>query len=400
MCRCEEIKLPTGKDVAGDDYSNSSHRHHPGEVEGALRSNKVPRMMVLITILGACTYFIYAMFLQSAPLKWKESHLILPRHLQHHHSKHPGDDTAIVANMTLREFLTHEEGIHLGMAPSFFGFYGYFGALAAWDDELTVSTNNESPHNRSTRYSMHKIRSVAGASAGAMAAVLLASGIAPREAAEFCKTVTLDRFADPPGLLAMFKGHKFEEIMFDFLLERSPEKIIRLEDGKIPVAVSGFDIQTMSGKILSTGSMARAARASANFPGLFQPVAWREGGDDFLLTDGGLADVSGVKGLTPHFPDSPKRVVNIVVGNFLGDIAPGPSTMPEELNTQELLSISIQNLPQCGPWAMESGPMAVEASRKAMAATLDMPLFKGKENGHYELKIDAAAFIGTSSAES
>lgn len=74
--------------------------------------------------------------------------------------------------------------------------------------------------------------------------------------------------------------------------------------------------------------------------------------------------------------------------------------MPDELNTQELLSISIQNLPQCGPWAMESGPMAVEASRKAMAATLDMPLFKGKENGHYELKIDAAAFIGTSSAES
>ena len=286
----------TGKAVAGDDLDSSSHRHHPGEVGGALRSNKVPMMMILITILAACVYFLYATLVQSAPLKWKDSHLILPRHLQQHHhsSKHPGDDTAIVANMTLREFLMHEEGIHLGMAPSFFGFYGYFGALAAWDDELTVVSTNNEIHNRS-RYSMHKIRSVAGASAGAMAAVLLASGIAPREAAEFCKTVTLDRFADPPGLLAMFKGHKFEEIMFDFLLERSPEKIIRLEDGKIPVAVSGFDIQTMSGKILSTGSMARAARASANFPGLFQPVAWREGDDDFLLTDGGLADFSGVK---------------------------------------------------------------------------------------------------------
>jgi predicted acylesterase/phospholipase RssA len=45
-----------------------------------------------------------------------------------------------------------------------------------------------------------------------------------------------------------------------------------LEDNPIPVAVSAFDLQTMSTPILTSGSMARSARASATFPGLFQPV--------------------------------------------------------------------------------------------------------------------------------
>ena len=34
------------------------------------------------------------------------------------------NDGQITSNMTLREFLTHPDGFHLGMAPSFFGFYG------------------------------------------------------------------------------------------------------------------------------------------------------------------------------------------------------------------------------------------------------------------------------------
>eukprot|EP00978_Attheya_sp_CCMP212_P026360 scaffold86532_cov32-Attheya_sp.AAC.1 len=55
---------------------------------------------------------------------------------------------------------------------------------------------------------------------------------------------------------------------------------LALQDGLIPVAVSGFDLWTMRVKLLSQGPMARAARSSACFPGLFQPVPWWDDDDN------------------------------------------------------------------------------------------------------------------------
>jgi Patatin-like phospholipase len=105
-------------------------------------------------------------------------------------------------NLTLRDILTdHDTGFHLAMAPAFFGFYGYFGALAAWYD---LEPNLP-------------VRSLAGASAGAMAAILMGAGISPQVAADFCADMTLSHFADFPGFGAVFRGHKFERLMDDFL---------------------------------------------------------------------------------------------------------------------------------------------------------------------------------------
>lgn len=331
------------------------------------------RRLLLFTLVcsGAFAYLF-----RKTPT-WQNSHRILPKHAQYLEEPE--------ANLTLREFLLYpNEGIHLGMAPSFFGFYGYFGALAAWEDELS---------NASYNFLLDKIHGVSGASAGAMAAVLLASGVPPRVAAEFCNTITLDKIADPPALFAAFRGTKFEQVMYHFLQDSSPQQILQLEDAIIPICVSGFDLQTMQGRLLKKGSMARAARASATFPGLFQPVGWEEEGEDYLFIDGGIADFAGLNGLAALSPDQPKRVVNLVVGDFLGGVPPGPSRMPKGLNTTSLLSISIQNLPHCGPWAMKNGPKAVEVARRAMRASLGLPLHYGKEPGHYELHIDASSFI-------
>jgi hypothetical protein len=300
--------------------------------------------------------------------------------------KHYADERIppALSNITLREFLIDPTGFHLGMAPAFFGFYGYFGALAAWDEELSTEA-----------FSLLKerIRSVAGASAGAMAAVLIAAGVPPRVAAEFCTTVTLPRFADPPGVGAAFRGDKFEQIMYDFLRDQNPESSLRLEDAPIPVAVSGFDLQTMDGKILSKGPMCRAARASATFPMLFQPLGWKEGEEDYVLIDGGLGDHHGLDGLAAFSLGEPKRVVNLVVGNFLGGYAPGPTSMPRGLNASQVVSISLRNLPKCSPWALHNGPLAVEAARKVMIKSLDLPLYHGKEPGHFELHLDASSFV-------
>lgn len=324
----------------------------------------------------------------------------------------------LLSNMTLRDYLVHPDGIHLAFAPSFFGFYGYFGALAGIEDELfpdhhedaTWNGTTSSDQSTTTRGAaaagsgrspllLQTIKSVAGASAGAMAAIVLAAGVSPRAAAEFCSTVKLGDFVDFPGILAAFRGDKFEYVMSDFLRRASPLQSLQLEHALVPVAVSGFDLQSMETKIMKRGSMARAARASACFPTLFQPVGWIDGesGDDYLFIDGGLGDQSGLAGLAVDGQDvelgKSKRVVNMVVGDFQWKRPLGPSAMPAGLDASSVLSISIQKLPPCGPLSMSNGPLAVIAARAAMRATLDLPLFLGKEEGHYELHIDASSFI-------
>ena len=79
------------------------------------------------------------------------------------------------------------------------------------------------------------------------------------------------------------------------------------------------------------------------------------------------------------------RVVNLKVGGFWD--TQGPSYMQEDnsssmhgnssnessaANVVEVVSISLQNLPQCGPWALANGPRAVQAAYDAMTAALDL----------------------------
>lgn len=57
------------------------------------------------------------------------------------------------------------------------------------------------------------LKSVAGASSGAMVSVLLAAGMDPRDSADFASTMTVNRFWDFPGFGGAIKGDLFEEIM-------------------------------------------------------------------------------------------------------------------------------------------------------------------------------------------
>ena len=67
--------------------------------------------------------------------------------------------------------------------------------------------------------------------------------------------------------------------------------------------------------------------------------------------------------------------------------------MPEGVEAREVVSISLRNLPQCGPWAMSTGPLAVDGARLAMKKALDLPMYLGSEVGHYELHIDTSSFV-------
>jgi hypothetical protein len=246
--------------------------------------------------------------------------------------------------------------------------------------------------------------------------------------------VTLDKFADFPGILAAFRGDRFEAIMDDFLVRHAaargapepaasdpsseigaaaaadaagtpaaPSRSVQMREARIPVAVSAFDLITLSGRILRKGSMARAARASATFPFLFQPVGYRDESRGCLLIDGGLADVAGVRGtkemLLEARDDGDENdaavhtVINLSVGGFLGS-PPGPSSFAGSGGRVRVASVSIHGLPPCGPWAMSNGPRAVDAAFRAMLAALDAPLRRrGGDCDHYELRVDAAPFL-------
>jgi Patatin-like phospholipase len=163
------------------------------------------------------------------------------------------------------------------------------------------------------------------------------------------------------------------------------------------VAVTAFDLQTFQGKVLTTGSMARAARASATFPLLFQPVGWLDSDssisssstniddqNDYIFIDGGIADPNGLVGLTKTLPSSScRRVVNLSIGPFV------PVRPPFDTATTELISISIEGLPQPGPLAMDKGPKSFAAAREAMRKALDTTLVR--RGDVFELTIVHAA---------
>ena len=317
----------------------------------------------------------------------------------------------IICLPTLRDYLAHPEGFHMAFAPAFFGFFAYFGCLSALEEGtggLIVPPIAEKKKTIGEESTSLGLQSVSGASAGAMAATLLASGIDPSVAAEFTSKFTWGMVSDPPGIGGYVKGNRFEEAMVDFLLkeakakraDKSSETPIQFDEALIPCAVSGFDLLRMKGVLLSSGSMAKAARASAGFPGLFQPVAWRESNSDkkkwlpdSLLIDGGIRDGLGLAGLGALGGAKKKRVVNVVVGDFGFSGPSGIHSLPKGVNASSLVSISIAGTPMCGPWAMENGKRAVESARKAMLMALDTPMEKGDGENHYVLRLDASKFL-------
>jgi NTE family protein len=313
----------------------------------------------------------------------------------------PKFGSAILTNVTLRDFMLHPDGIHLALAPAFFGFFSQFGIMQAWEEKLSHNGDNDKTVENVTSFFATQIRALAGCSAGAMTAVLISSGIRPSAAAKFCSKVSLDQFADPPGFFGLFRGDLFHDLMRDFMREEKPDHSLQLQDIRnIPVAVTAFDLKSMSGKVLTRGSMPLAARASACFPFLFQPVGWSDEskGDgkivNYILVDGGITDPWGLEGLSAFASTRPQRVVHIAVGDYDGHR--GPSNMPDGVLASEVVSISIRNTPRAGPFALENGRKALEASRLAMLATLDLPMYKGKEDGHFIIHIDTSDFIPTS----
>jgi predicted acylesterase/phospholipase RssA len=204
--------------------------------------------------------------------------------------------------------------------------------------------------------------------------------------------------------------------MKEFMKNHTSRDLLLLERAILPVAVTTFDLVTWRERIFTHGCMAQAARASATFPGLFQPVV----NDKSILIDGGLTDWLGLNGLRytasirAENANHHRRIVNIQLGtrsngsllDWLLQTHIHQFLRHYQPQSVSFLTIIITNCPPCGPWAMSNGILAVEATRQAFAAAWDHPLiptaterYNGKHQHYYKIYVDASFSTSVQSKE-
>ncbi|MDF1664447.1 MAG: patatin-like phospholipase family protein, partial [Planctomycetota bacterium] len=174
------------------------------------------------------------------------------------------------AASTLRAWL-EAEPFTLTMSSGFFGFFAHCGTLKALEEQGLTP------------------KAVSGSSAGALIVSCWAAGLSADEIAEPLSTLSKDEFWDPWPGFGLLRGRKFAAKLQDML------PIHRFEECRVPVALSIFDVLTASTRVINSGDLISAIRASCAVPLLFHPV-WI-GARPAL--DGGLRDRPGIQGLPP-----------------------------------------------------------------------------------------------------
>lgn len=127
---------------------------------------------------------------------------------------------------------------------------------------------------------------ISGSSMGALIAAFYATGLSPddmQKVAEdemsIAKLLALADVSVIP-LRGLIKGKRIEGLLKRYLKEA------RFEDARIPLLIVGASIQDRAIRVMNTGSILDAVRASIAIPGIFYPV--RQG--DEVLIDGGVLD--------------------------------------------------------------------------------------------------------------
>lgn len=331
----------------------------------------------------------------------------------------------------------------------------YIGALEGIEDELFhEESDGENNENMSLLIKHQIFNGVTGCSSGAIAAALIGLGIQIQKASEFVSSLKLNDIQDFFGFGSLMRGDRLESIIDEFIIMSSPITVdirsssnvsdgatqLHLEQTIIPVSVSTTNIvpvvderpsftswiNPLSPKILQTGPISRAIRASSSFPFLFEPVGWIDREADqyegtnqekikfSLLIDGGFFDWSGYNGLKEIVSRSKElstytdknakkksskvHLLNMIIGGFGGPIKSkpdGPKQISKNtgVHVDSVLSLSITNLPSCGPFKMGNGPFAIKAARNAIKSAMDRPIISDiGEPNHYIVEIDASSF--------
>jgi NTE family protein len=233
----------------------------------------------------------------------------------------------------LRQWLA-EKPFTLALSSSFFGFYAHCGVAAALYEAGLVPAK------------------VTGASAGALVAGALASGLAPERMAEICFALEREDFWDPGLGLGYLRGKKFASILEEHFVPNFRETVIPLE-------VAVFDILRARTAFLSEGPLIQAVVASCAVPVLFHPV--RIGRRLYL--DGGLFEKPGFRA-----PSEERVLCAFLESRGVAGAYEMRSTATRFAGEHKALRF--QNLPSVRPHALSTGQKAFDSAYSRTRAAL------------------------------
>lgn len=160
----------------------------------------------------------------------------------------------------------------LCMSSGFFGFYAHGGMLEA------LLESGLRPQR------------LVGSSAGALVGGCVAAGVDIETLREVLFTIDRHAFWDPAPGVGLLRGERMDALLREVL------PVTDIAALPTPWACSAWSLRTRKTAVLDRGDAVHAIRASAAFPGMFQPVRIEK---DWYL-DGGIADRPGFEGLAPQ----------------------------------------------------------------------------------------------------
>ena len=142
---------------------------------------------------------------------------------------------------------------------------------------------------------------VVGTSIGAIAGAFFCSGVPMDEASEIAQAMSWNQISNfnIPSLAWMFVTEKLlsNEKLVNFVNKNIGD--ITFAELKTPLIAVATDLNTGERILIKEGSVAFAARASSNIPGIFEPVEYRQR----YLVDGGLSENIPVSVAEIYNPD-------------------------------------------------------------------------------------------------
>jgi NTE family protein len=245
----------------------------------------------------------------------------------------------VTAPPTLRAWLA-ERPFALAMSSGFFGFFAHAGFMTVLDDAGLAPAR------------------LSGSSAGALVGGLWASGLSAQKIAD--ELLALDRkdFWDPAPGLGLLRGALFDAHLARILPAPS------FEACRAPLSLSVFDARARTTRVLTTGALAPAIRASCAVPIMFHPV-WIDGRP---MLDGGIADRPGVAGL----PAGERALFHHLASRSPWRSVGGASM--EIPKRDGLVPLVLGDLPRVGPFRLHEGARAFDVARTRARAALGEPV--------------------------
>jgi len=245
-------------------------------------------------------------------------------------------------DQTLGDWLSAQP-FALAMSSGFFSFFAHAGMLSALEAEGLQP------------------ESLSGSSAGALIAGLCGAGLPGEAMRERLTDLKREDFWDPKPGLGILGGRLFRERLDELL------PVSTFEECKLPVRISVYDLGKRQTQVLEEGDLASAIHASCALPVLFHPVRR----DGRLLSDGGIADRSGLTGT-----GNDRRVFYHHIASRSPWRRPGSAALKIP-RRDSMVSLRIEKLPRANPFHLERGVQAMQQAREATSRALQEPIVEG-----------------------